>query len=153
MWHAARVSEIHRTAATLREFVHRSGALRAQALLDAQPPALVACTFMGPIEIVVGDEETELAHTAELDDAPADLGDVRQLPPFDVDAARGEVTGTIGGLEHLADAVARLAETLGGRSVAVAEFETTTPTLALALSARSGEPVVVVIGDETFELG
>ncbi len=55
------MSEIHRTAATLREFVHRSGALRAQALLDAEPPALVACTFMGPIEIVIGDEETELA--------------------------------------------------------------------------------------------
>jgi hypothetical protein len=144
--------EVQRAAAALREFVHRSGALRAQALLDSQPPALVACTLLGPIEIVVGEAVQELSHGAELGDAP-DLGDVRRLPPFAVDADGGEVIGTIGGLEHLADAVARLAELLGGRSVAVAEFETTTPGMPLALSARTGEPVVVAIGEETFDLG
>lgn len=142
-------------AAALREFVHRSGALRAQALLDGGtdgPAALVSCSRLGPIEVIVGDRELDLPHGVELDAAPPDLGDVRQMPPFDVDAARGEVTGTIGGLQHLGDAVARLAAAIGGRTVAVVEFETTTPNAPLALSARSGEPVVVTIGEETFEL-
>lgn len=142
-------------AAALREFVHRSGALRAQALLDGSPdgpPALVSCSRLGPIEVIVGDRELDLPHGVELDAESPDLGDVRQMPPFDVDAARGEVTGTIGGLQHLGEAVARLAAAIGSRTVAVVEFETTTPDVPLALSARSGEPVVVTIGEETFEL-
>jgi hypothetical protein len=142
-------------AAALREFVHLSGALRAQALVDGgpdAPPALVSCTRLGPIEVVVGEREIELPHGYALDAAPPDLGDVRQMPPFEVSAERGEVTGTIGGLRHLGDAVTRLAAAIGGRTAAVVEFETTTPDLPLVLSARVGEPVVVTVGDETFEL-
>lgn len=142
-------------AAALREFVHRSGALRVQALVDAGtggPPALVVCSRMGPIVVVVGDRELELAHDAELDADAPDLGDVRQMPPFEVDVDRGEVAGTIGGLQHLAAAVSRLAAAIGGRTVAVAEFETTSPEVPLALSARSGEAVVVTLGDQTYEL-
>ena len=146
---------LDRAAAALREFLHRSGALRAQALVDAgpdSPPALVACSRLGPIEVVVGDRELELPHGIELDAEPPDLGDVRQMPPFEISIERGEVTGTIGGLQHLAAAVSRLAEAIGGRTVAVVEFETTSADVPLALSARHGEAVVVTLGDETYEL-
>jgi hypothetical protein len=146
---------LDRAVAALREFLHRSGALRAQALIDAgpdSPPALVACSRLGPIEIVIGDRELELPHGMELDAEPPDLGDVRQMPPFQISIERGEVTGTIGGLQHLAAAVSRLAEAIGGRTVAVVEFETTSADVPLALSARSGEAVVVTLGEETYEL-
>ena len=139
-----------RAAGALREFMHRSGALRVQALVDGSPPGVVAVSRLGPIELLVGAEETELDHGAALP-APPDLGDIRQLPPFAVDPEQGEVTGTIGGLDHLADATLRLAEALGGASAAVVELETTTPDLPLVLSARAGEPVLVTLGDESFE--
>ena len=142
-------------AAALREFVHRSGALRAQALVESGPgaePAIVSCSRLGPIEVVIGDRAVDLPHGSELDAEAPDLGDVRQMPPFDVDAQRGEVTGTIGGLQHLGAAVERLASSIGPRTVAVAEFETTSPDVGLALSARSGERVLVTLGDEEFEL-
>jgi hypothetical protein len=144
-------SPLPTAAAALREFVHLSGALRAQALVDHDPPAVVGCARLGAIEIAVGDDALSFAHGEELPEPP-ELGDVRQLPPFEVDPATGQVTGTIGGLHHLTDAVGRLASALGGASAAVVEFETTTPGLPLAISARAGEPVVVLIGDEVYDL-
>ncbi len=144
-------SDLLRAASALRHFLHVSGALRAHALVDATPPAWWRLARLGPIEIVVGDEETELPHGAELP-APPDLGEIRQLPPFAVDPVTGEVTGTLGGLDHLGDAVSRLAAALGGRSAAVAEFETITPDVPLVLSARAGEPVLVVLGEDEYEL-
>jgi hypothetical protein len=148
-------SDLDRAATALREFVHRSGALRAQALVDRgpdEPPAVVSCSRLGPIEVEIGDRAIELPHGIELEAEPPDLGDVRQMPPFEVDPERGEVAGVLGGLEHLAAAVMRLATVFGNRSAAVVEFETTTPGLPLVLSARPGEPMVVTLDDETFEL-
>ena len=80
--------------------------------------------------------------------------EIRTASPFEVDPQDGVVTGAIGGLEHLAHAVRALADLLGARGVAVATFETTNPELPLALSARAGgeEPVVVTLGDASFEL-
>jgi hypothetical protein len=71
---------------------------------------------------------------------------------MDVDPDGGEVTGTIGGLQHLADAVGELAALLGGRSVAIVQFQTSDPDAPLAVSARAGEPPVFALGDETFAL-
>lgn len=154
----ASVGPLDGTAATLREFVHRSGALRAVALVGndpAQAPVVVEAGRLAPIEVDFGDRIVHLPHGIELDAVIPPLPDVRQLPPFDVDAATGEVAGTIGGLEHLVGGVQGLADALGGRNVAMAVFETTDADAPLAITARAGgaDPVVITIGEDQFELG
>jgi len=154
----ASVGPLDGAAAALREFVHRSGALRVVGLIDREPgegPVVVECGRLAPIEVDFGDRIVHLPHGIELDAPIPLLPDVRQLPPFDVDAATGEVAGTIGGLEHLVFGVRGLADALGGRNVAMAVFETTDADTPLAITARAGgtEPAVITIGDDQFELG
>src|SRR4051794_11687829 len=123
-------SALDLAAAMLRDFVHRTAALRAQALVEREPgrpPGLVSCTRMGPLEVAIGEETVQLSHDAEIDADPPDLGDLRPLPPFEVDAERAEVIGVLGGLQGLGDAVLAMAQALGGRSAVVVELETTTP--------------------------
>jgi hypothetical protein len=94
-----------------------------------------------------------LPHAIELDAEP--LGrhiELRQLPPFEVDGEAGQVIGTIGGLDMLADAMLELAALLGGRSVAMAQYATETPDIPLTVSARAGEPVLVTIGEHEWEM-
>ena len=138
----------------LREFVHVSGALRAQALIPmgSAPFAIVSCTRLGPLEIVIGERSVQLPHDVEFEAPVPDLGPLGPMPPFEVSADRGEVTGMIGGVDALRDAVLTIAETLGGGAAVVAEMETTTPDLPLVISARAGEPVLAMIGDDEFEL-
>jgi hypothetical protein len=62
------------------------------------------------------------------------------------------VAATIGGVEHLAEAVEDLALALGGRSVAMAQFETTTPGLLFSVTARLGDPIVLSIGEDEYEM-
>ena len=83
-----------------------------------------------------------------------DLGALRRLPPFDVDVEKGEVAGPVGGLQHLAGGVAALARVLGGRNVAMAQFATSDPAAPLSLTARAdgSDPIVVLLGEEEFEL-
>jgi hypothetical protein len=148
----ASVGPLDEVAAFLREFVHRSGAIRAVAVVDGDETALVECGRLAPIEVTVGDRRVVLPHGVELDVEPPVLEDVRQLPPFDVDAATGEITSPLGGLEHVATAVRALAGRLGQRGVALAQFETTTPGLPLTISARRGDPLVVAIGEDEYEM-
>lgn len=142
---------------TLRDFLHRSGAVRCVAIVDGtdagEGPALVDVGRLLPVEISHGERLMHLPHAIELD-APA-LGEVevRQLPPFDVDPQTGEVAATIGGVEHLAAAVRSLAILIGGRSVAMAQFDTTTPDLRFGVTARGDDPIVLSIGEEEFEMG
>jgi hypothetical protein len=150
----ASVGALDPVADLVREFLHRSGAIRIAAVVDDEhgEPALIDCGRFSAIQVTIGERTVVLPHSAPLDVEPPDPGDVRRLPPFDVDAAAGEIAGPIGGLEHLARAVRALAQQLGGRSVAMAQFETTTPGLALSISAREGEPLVVAIGDDEYEM-
>jgi hypothetical protein len=140
--------------AALRSFVHLSGALRAQALVpqgDGQPPALVSCVRLGPLEVVIGERAVTLPHDVELDAEPPDLGVLRPLPPFDVSAERGEVAGMIGGMSMLAEAVTTIASALGPQAAVVVEMETLTPDVPLVISARAGEPLLVTLADESFD--
>ncbi len=140
-------------AATLRDFVARSGALRAVALLDRGQdavPVVVDCDPAGAVEVEEADGVRDLPAVAGA--APLASVHVHPLPAMDVDPAEGKVTGTIGGLAHLAGAVGELAAALGGRSVATVQFETSDPDTPLAVSARAGEPPVFALGDETFAL-
>ena len=140
---------------TLREFLHRANAVQVQAVVDrgAEPPALVSCGRLEPIEVVRGEEVVHLPHGVELDpEPPEDLPAVPPLPPFEVDDDEGTITGPLGGVEAAARAVEALSAHLPGRSVAVAFYPTTSPELPLGIAARVGEPVVISIGEQQFTM-
>src|ERR687888_1947022 len=108
----ASVGPLDVVVATLREFLHRSGAVRAVAVVDRAPgesPAVVDCGRLLPIEVDFGDRVVHLPHSIELDAEPVKLPDVRQLPPFEVNAAEAEIAAPVGGVAHLAGAVRDLA--------------------------------------------
>jgi hypothetical protein len=152
------VGDLDAVVVLLREFLHRSGALRAVALVDRAPgeePAVVDCGRLAPIEVELGERRVVLPHALELDARAPDLPDVRRLPPFDVDRGEAMISAPLGGVAHLADAVAALAAALGARNVAMVQFETTDPGTPLALTARAdaSEPMVVALGDDEYELG
>jgi hypothetical protein len=141
----------------LREFLHRSGAVRAVAVVDREPgesPVVVDCARLQPIEVDFGDRVVHLPHAIELDADPPPLADVRQLPPFQVDAEKGEIAGPVGGVAYLASAVRDLATALGGRNVALAQFATDDPEAPLAITARAdgSEPIVLALGDQEFPM-
>lgn len=150
----ATLGDLDLPAAVLREFIHRSGALRVSALLDRgeDPPAVMETGRLSPLLVSEGQHLRRMAHTQELAVTLPALPEVRQLPAMDVNADTGQVTGVLGGLEHLAGAVRGLAELLGGRTAVAAEFESTDPETPLGLVARQGEAVVVMLGDEAFSL-
>ena len=141
----------------LREFLHRSGAVRAVAVVDreaGQGPAVVDCGRLRPIEVDLGDRIVHLPHAIELEAQPPKLPDVRQLAPFEVDAGKAEIAAPPGGVAHLAGAVRDLAAALGGRNVAMAQFQTSDPETPLAITARAdgSEPIVLALGDEEFPM-
>ena len=150
------VGDLDPVVATLREFLHRANAVQVQAVVhrsDEDPPALVSCGRLEPIEVVRGDEVVHMPHGVELDAAvPDDLPSVPPLPPLEVDADAGTIAGPLGGVEAAARAVEGLAEHLGAPSVAIAFYPTTDPETPLAIAARAGEPTVVAIGEQQFHL-
>lgn len=150
------VGPLDATVVALREFLHRANAVQVQAVVDRgddAPAALVTCGRLEPIEVVEGDRVVHLPHATPLEPAPPeDLPAVPPLPPFEVDPDEGTITGPLGGVEAAARAVESLAAHLGGRSVALAFWPTTAPDVPLGLAARLGEPVIVTIGEQQFEL-
>jgi hypothetical protein len=141
--------------AALREFLHATSALEAQAVVDrgdAEPPALVTVARAAPIEVVDGERTVHLPHAVELDVEPPQFAHVPQLPPFEVDAEEGTISGALGGLPALAEAVEALARALGGRSVALAFFLSSDPDAPVGIAARSGEQTIVTLGEQQFTL-
>lgn len=145
--------------ALLREYLHVTGAARALAIVrepGGDGAALVDCPRLAPIEVTVGERVVALPHTVALDVVtPAPPPGLRQLPAVEVaqdDDGHVRLTGTIGGLEHMARGVQGLAAILGPGDVAMAVFDTTTPGLPLTITAREGEPVVVTVGEDELEL-
>ncbi|MCW3016166.1 MAG: hypothetical protein JWO02_3258 [Solirubrobacterales bacterium] len=141
---------------TLREFLHRSGAIRAVALLpperEEDPPRLVDCARLSPIEVTAGGRTVHLPHALELDAQPLELYDVRMLPPFEVHPEDGRIAAPLGGVEHYGFAVRSLAAALGEGAVALITFTTTLPEAPLSLTARIGDPIVLSLGDEEYEM-
>jgi hypothetical protein len=153
----ASVGPLDQVVVALREFLHRSGALRAVAVVEGEPgdePAVVDVRRLHPTEVEVGGRTVVLPHAIELDAAPPELPAVRQLPRFDVDVASGEIAAPPGVVAHLAGAVRDLADLLGGRNVAMVQFETNQPEAPLAITARAGgaDPLVLALGEEEFEM-
>jgi len=149
----ATVGALDSVVATLRDVLHRSGALRWVAAVDSETPAIVDAGRLAPIEVRTEDRVVHLPHAIDLDAEPlsADIH-LKQLPPFEADPVTGDVTCTLGGLDMLADAVLELARRFGGQSVVVCQYQTMTPEHPLALTGRAGEAVVVTIGEAEFEL-
>ncbi len=151
------VGELDFAVVTLREFLHRSNAFRAVAIVEREPgigPAEIDCERFRAIEVNLGDRVVLLDHNVDLGVKPPPLPTIKPLPAFQVNAALGEVTGTIGGLKHLVDGVSALAAALGGRNVAMALFESDDPGSPLTITARAdgSEAPVITIADESFTL-
>jgi hypothetical protein len=145
---------IAQIAVTLRAFVTAADALEAILLLDQGtevPPLVVECPAAGPVLVAEGEGVVQL-DVARLAAAPLPLPDVRALPPFEVDAVRAEITAPLGGVEHQARAVRELAGAFPGRSVLSVAFATSDPEAPLTIAARTGDPLVLAIGEEQFEL-
>jgi hypothetical protein len=107
---------------------------------------------MQPIEVIDDGRTVHLPHAVELGPAPPPLPAVPPLPPVEVDSAAGTVSAPLGAIDGLAGAVEALAAALGGRSVALAFFQTTDDDVPLGIAARPGEPVVLTLGEEQFGL-
>ncbi|MEA2290330.1 MAG: hypothetical protein QOD55_2327 [Solirubrobacteraceae bacterium] len=153
----ASVGPLDEVVVLLRDFLHRSGAIRAVAVVGGGPgegPAVVDCGQLRPIEVEAGGRTVLLPHTAELDVAPPELPDIRQLPPFEVDAAEAKIAAPPGAVAYVAAAVRDLAGLLGGRNVAMVQFRTNDEEVPLGITARAGgtDPLVLSLGEEEFEM-
>jgi hypothetical protein len=67
------------------------------------------------------------------------------------DPTLGEVSAPIGAVAMLGLGVLELARVLGGRTVATADFAMADGE-PVTIAARIGEPLLLAIGDEQFEL-
>ena len=135
----------------LREFIHRSGALRVVAVTR---DSMVDCPRLAPIEVTTLGSTVALPHAIELDvDDPINVPNVVQPPPFEVDPDVPEVRSPIGMLQAMGDAVRELANAIGPTVVVMATFPTLPPEHALSITARGAEPLVHALGEQLFELG
>ncbi len=147
--------QIARIAVTLRRFVREAGALGATLLLDQGvdlPVLVVECPAVGPVLLAEGEKVVQL-DADRLAAEPLLTPEVKALPPFEVDVVRAEITSPLGGVEHHARAVRELAGAFPGRSVLSVAFATTDPETPLTIAARTGDPLVLALGeDEQFEM-
>lgn len=137
----------------LRELVHRAGAIDVQALVDRgedRPAAHISCGRLQPIEVTDAGRTVHLPHTVELAPEPPALPAVPPLPPIEFDLEEGTIAAPLGAVDALTEAVGAVAAALGGRSVVLALFQTTDDDRPFGIAARSGEPVVLTLGDEQF---
>ncbi|HEX2103795.1 MAG TPA: hypothetical protein VHF51_09095 [Solirubrobacteraceae bacterium] len=153
----ASVGPLDEVVVLLREFLHRSAAIRAVALVagpSGEGTALVDCGRLLPIEVEAGGRRVALPHAIELDPEPPPLPEIRRFAPFEVDPAEGRIAAPPGAVAHLANAVRELADRLGGRNVAMVQFETSDPDAPLTITARAGgeDPLVLALGEEEFEM-
>ena len=146
----ASAGPLDNVAAALREFIHRSGALRVVAVTA---DSMVDCPRLAPIEVTTQGSTVALPHAIELDvDDPIDVPSVIQPPPFEVDPEALEVRSPIGVLEAMGDSVRAMANSIGPTVVVMATFPTLPPEHALSITARGAEPLVFALGEELFSL-
>lgn len=151
---------VQQSIATALRLVHHAAAVRARIVLpqgDDEPATIVELAPHAPLLIqrpegTVEVPHQELPHDQEPDVPMPATPELAPFPPFEVDVAEGTVTGMIGQLPGIAAALRTLATAIGGSAIVAAEFATTAPPATLGVVARAGEPVVAVLGDETFEI-
>jgi hypothetical protein len=145
-----------RAVATLRAFAEQGGAVRVTALLDVgegRTPVLIECEPHQPVGITQGEELYLVPEDALRDVEPLPVTPPRPVPAtaISIDAAQGEVAAPLGAIASLALAVRELARALGGRTVAMADFATSTGE-PLSIAAREGEATVLAMGEHQFTL-
>jgi hypothetical protein len=151
---ALEVAARHAVAlATVRAFVQAAAPERVAVVLDAGVPALVEWAADEPLRVTEGDATHDVPDDAPLG-PPLPLAEVRPPPASSmaVDPEAGELAAPVGAVANLAGAVLSLARALGGRSVATADFATRDPELPLTIAARTGEPILLAVGERQFEL-
>ncbi len=142
--------------ATVREFALHSGAPRVAVLVDRGPdhvPPLIEHEPETGLTVTVGEESHAVDDFALIGIEALGVAHPR-LPPASaiaVDPITGEVEGPIGALPAIAAAVEELARVVGGRSVAMVDVPVRDGQ-ALTVAAREGEPTVLALGDQQFEL-
>ena len=149
----ADLGELDVLAATLRAFSAACGAQRIVVVIDRgaeREPALVECLPHAPIALVSGEEAVVLGDEGNAEPLP--LPHVHDFGVLDVDAAKAEITAPIGALHDLATGVRAFADLFAGRTVVAAEFPSSDPEAAVTIAARTGEPLVLAIGEEEFEM-
>ncbi len=145
-----------RALATARAFGRAAGAERVVLLIDQgedAPVAMVEWELPDTARVTEGEATHELAG-ADAGARPAELPEVRAIPAstLEMDPETGELAAPIGAVAHLAETVVALASAFGGRSVATADFPTRRPELPLTVAGRAGEPVILAVGEQRFEL-
>jgi hypothetical protein len=151
---------VQQAIATVLRLVHDAAALRARVLLPESEdgdPTIVSVEPHGPllIERPEGTVEVphgELPHGAEPDVPMPDTPELGPYPPFVINPEDGTVSGMIGALSGLADALTRLSEAMGPEVVVGCDLKTTDPSTPLSVIARAGEPVVALLGEDAFEI-
>jgi hypothetical protein len=143
--------------ATVRAFTARSGAGRVVLVLDTGDPAdavMVDCGADGAVALTEGEAVHAIPAAMTVPGVARELPELRPAPAsaLSLDPVTGELAAPIGAIHHLADGVLALARAFGGRTVATADFATRDPELAITLAAREGEPTVLAVGEEPFEL-
>ncbi len=128
-----------RVAATLREWVAVTGSPWAVALVDGVEVSAYA------------DGSTEGAEAGDAAPLELVMPPPPGLEPFVVTPDTGEVSGPLGALEGAAESVRALAAAVGAPAVVLAALPTIDGT-PLAISAREGEPLVMTIGDDQYEM-
>lgn len=149
----------HETAmATVRAFGTRSSAEQVLVLVDSggEGESTVVEWRPGiPLEVTAGGITWEVPDDIADDVPPLPLPGVRPAAPassLHVDVEAGTVEAPPGALPALCEAVSALAEAFGGLTVASADWPTSEAGRALTVAARPGEPAVVGVGDQLFEL-
>jgi hypothetical protein len=150
---------VQQAVAAVMRLVHDAAVLRARVMLpgvDETLPTIVALEPHGPLLIERPEGTVEVPHDALPHDEEPDVPmpptpELGPFPPF-VLGIEGEVTGKIGAIDGLAAALQRMATAIGGDAVVACELTTDDPERALGVVARGNEPVVVLIGDDAYEL-
>ncbi|MDO9356824.1 MAG: hypothetical protein Q7T55_24210 [Solirubrobacteraceae bacterium] len=151
---------VQQAIATVLRLVHEVAVLQARVLLaetETEPATIVSLEPHGPllIERPVGTVEVphgELPHGSEPDVVMPATPELGPYPPFVIDAESGTVSGMIGAVQGLGDALTRLSGAMGDDTVIACDLKTTDPSTPLGIIARAGDPVIVVLGDASFEL-
>lgn len=151
---------VQQAMATVLRLVHEVAVLRARVLLpesDAGPLTIVSLEPHGPLLVerpqgTVEIPHEELPHGSEPDVAMPDTPELGTYPPFEINEAEGTVTGMIGALSGLADALTRLSAAMGDEALVACELRTTVPDRPLGVVARAGEPAVALLGDDAYEI-